>query len=491
MAFCFSFMHKKLSRTAHNFYRKPKCFLRITQKKLQASLDYALKSAYLPQEIETNVRELWESEDCFRPAEKEAYCIMQPPPNMTGVLHMGHAFQTALMNSLIRYNRMNGRDTLWQLGVDHARIATQMVVENQLRKRNTTRDELGRENFVEEVWKWKEQSGSTIVKQFHRLGASSDWSRSRFTMDEGFSEAVLKVFVNLYDEGLIYRGQRLVNWDPVLRIAVSDLEAISEEDGSLWHMRYALVLPIAGRDIQIVADEIVDPEFGTGCVKITPTHDFNDFEVSKRHNLPLTNILTEHAHLNENAPAEYQGLDRFEARKRVVKRLKEIGALEWIEAYKHKVPPGEKSSAVIEPRLTTQWYLKREQLAAPAIEAVEKGKIKFLPKNWTKTYFHWMYNIQDWCISRQLWWGHSIPASYDEAGNVYVGINEEEVRQKYGLTLGLPLRQEDDVLDTWFFAGLWPFVTLGWPEKTPELSTYYPTNVLVTGFDIIFFGWHA
>lgn len=502
------------------------------KEKLETTLKYAVKSAYEPKEIEADVGELWEAEDSFKPSgEGESYCIMQPPPNVTGVLHMGHAFQTSLMDAQIRYNRMKGRKTLWQPGVDHAGIATQMVVENQLRKKNLTREDLGRERFVDEVWKWKEQSGSTIVKQFHRLGASADWSRSRFTMDEGFSEAVLKVFVTLYDEGLIYRGQRLVNWDPVLRTAVSDLEAISEEEeGSLWHMRYALadgtgflvvattrpetlfgdtavavnpkderythmvgaklILPLSGREIPIIADEMVDPAFGTGCVKITPAHDFNDFSVSKRHDLPLINILTEDAHLNENVPVEYQGLDRFEARKRVVTQLQEQGILERIEPYKHKIPRGEKSGAVVEPRLTTQWYLKTEQLAAPAIEAVEQGKIKFVPESWSKTYFHWMNNIQDWCISRQLWWGHRIPAWYDEAGNIYVGMNEMEVRQKYHLSEEISLKQDNDVLDTWFSAGLWPFVTLGWPEKTAELSDHYPTNVLVTGFDIIFF-WVA
>lgn len=503
------------------------------KEKLEATLARAMNSAYEPKEIETDIRQFWDDQDCFKPSGKgQPYCIMQPPPNVTGVLHMGHAFQTALMDAQIRYNRMRGLDTLWQPGIDHAGIATQMVVENQLRKQNKTRDDLGREEFVDLVWKWKEQSGGTIVKQFHRLGASADWARSRFTMDDGFSEAVLKVFIALYDEGLIYRGQRLVNWDPVLRTAVSDVEAISEEeDGSLWHMRYALadgsgeylvvattrpetlfgdtavavnpnddrytsligkklILPIAGREIPIIADGMVDPKFGTGCVKITPAHDFNDFAVSKRHNLPFINILTADAHLNENAPIAYQGLDRFEARKQVVDELQKIGALDRIQAHKLKIPRGEKSGAVIEPRLTTQWFLKTEELAKPAIEAVEQGKIKFVPENWKKTYFHWMHNIQDWCISRQLWWGHRIPAWYDDEENIYVGSNEAEVRQKYGLSENIHLRQDEDVLDTWFSAGLWPFVTLGWPEKTPELNSYFPTNVLVTGFDIIFF-WVA
>ncbi len=487
-----------------------------------------------PKNIEAKWYPEWESKGYFKPQPSrtgEHYCIVIPPPNVTGSLHMGHAFQDTIMDILIRYHRMKGDETLWQPGTDHAGIATQMVVERLLeREEGKSRHDLGREKFLERVWQWKEESGNTITRQLRRMGASLDWSRERFTMDEGLSNAVREVFVRLYEEGLIYRGKRLVNWDPVLHTAISDLEVISEEEnGHLWHFRYPLAdgsghlvvattrpetmlgdqavavhpederykhligktvrLPLVDREIPIIADDYVDPEFGTGCVKITPAHDFNDYEIGQRHNLPLLNIFTIDAAINDNAPDAYRGLDRFEARKRIVADMEKLGLLEKIEDHKLMVPRGDRSGAVIEPYLTDQWYVAVESLAKPAIEAVEKGDIEFVPKNWENTYFEWMRNIQDWCISRQLWWGHRIPAWYDEAGNVYVGRSEEEVREKYNLG-DTPLKQDEDVLDTWFSSALWTFSTLGWPEKTPELEKFHPTNVLVTGFDIIFF-WVA
>jgi len=455
---------------------------------------------------------------------------MIPPPNVTGTLHMGHAFQDTIMDALTRYQRMKGRNTLWQPGTDHAGIATQMVVERQLEAEDKTRHDLGREKFVERVWDWKEESGGGITRQLRRMGTSPDWSRERFTMDEGLSDAVKEVFVRLYEEDLLYRGKRLVNWDPVLHTAVSDLEVVSEEEsGHLWHMRYPLadgsdhlvvattrpetmlgdsavavnpederykhlvgktiLLPLVGREIPIVADEYVDMEFGTGCVKITPAHDFNDYEMGLRHDLPQINILTPDACINENAPEKYRGMDRYEARDLIVHDLKEQGLLEEIEEHTHKVPRGDRSGTVIEPLLTDQWFVRAKPLAEPAIEAVKSGKIRFIPGNWDKTYFNWMEDIQDWCISRQIWWGHRIPAWYDENGNVYVGRSEQAVREKHDLG-DTALTQDEDVLDTWFSSALWPFSTLGWPEKTPELATFYPTSVLVTGFDIIFF-WVA
>ncbi len=486
-----------------------------------------------PKAIESKWYPEWEARGYFKPQPSRTgkhYCIVIPPPNVTGSLHMGHAFQDTIMDILIRYHRMKGDETLWQPGTDHAGIATQMVVERLLEREGKSRHDLGREKFLERVWQWKEESGSTITRQLRRMGASLDWSRERFTMDEGLSNAVKEVFVRLYEEGLIYRGKRLVNWDPVLHTAISDLEVISEEEnGHLWHFRYPLTdgsghlvvattrpetmlgdqavavhpederyrhligktvtLPLVGREIPIIADDYVDPEFGTGCVKITPAHDFNDYEIGQRHGLPLLNIFTVDAAINDNAPEAYRGLDRFEARKRIVADMEAAGLLEKIEDHKLMVPRGDRSGAVIEPYLTDQWYVAIESLAKPAIEAVEKGEIEFVPKNWENTYFEWMRNIQDWCISRQLWWGHRIPAWYDEAGNVYVGRSEEEVREKYNLG-DTPLRQDEDVLDTWFSSALWTFSTLGWPEKTPELEKFHPTNVLVTGFDIIFF-WVA
>ena len=491
-----------------------------------------METKYDPQQIEQRWYQTWEKNNYFSPSgQGKSYCIMIPPPNVTGSLHMGHAFQDTIMDALTRYHRMRGYNTLWQAGTDHAGIATQMVVERQLKQENLTRHDLGRDAFIKKVWEWKSHSGGTITRQLRRMGASLDWSRERFTMDEGLSEAVHEVFVRLYDEGLIYRGKRLVNWDPVLHTAVSDLEVISEEEnGHLWHMRYPLAsgeghlvvattrpetmlgdtavavhpdderyqhligktvkLPLTDREIPVIADEYVDKEFGTGCVKITPAHDFNDYEVGSRHGLEQINIFTVDACINDNAPEAYRGLDRYEARKRIVDDLKAQNLLEKIEDHKLMVPRGDRTNAVIEPFLTDQWYVKIEPLAKPAIAAVESGEIQFVPDNWKNTYYDWMRNIQDWCISRQIWWGHRIPAWYDEAGNIYVARNEQEARSKYQLSNDLPLRQDDDVLDTWFSSALWPFSTLGWPEQTEALKTFYPTNVLVTGFDIIFF-WVA
>ena len=487
-----------------------------------------------PKTIETKWYQTWENKGYFKPqshATKSPYSIAIPPPNVTGSLHMGHAFQDTIMDTLIRYHRMQGHQTLWQPGTDHAGIATQMVVERQLAAQGLSRHDLGREKFIEKIWQWKNQSGGTITQQLRRMGCSLDWSRERFTMDEGLSNAVKEVFVQLYEEGLIYRGKRLVNWDPVLHTAVSDLEVISEEEmGSLWHMRYpltdgsgylivattrpetlfgdqavavhpederyqaligkTLTLPLVGREIPIIADDYVDPEFGTGCVKITPAHDFNDYEMGKRHQLPMLNVMTPDAAMNDKVPEKYQGLDRFEAREAVIQDLKAQDLLEKIEPHKLMVPRGDRTHAVIEPLLTDQWYVAVQELAQPAIEAVQKGDIEFVPKNWENTYFEWMNNIQDWCISRQIWWGHRIPAWYDPQGNVYVGRNEDEVRQKHQLSTEIPLKQDEDVLDTWFSSALWTFSTLGWPEETEALRKFHPTSVLVTGFDIIFF-WVA
>ncbi len=486
---------------------------------------------YDPQDSESRLYRAWEQAGYFRTsANGPAYCIMIPPPNVTGSLHMGHAFQDTLMDALTRYHRMRGDHTLWQAGTDHAGIATQMVVERQLEAEGKTRHDLGRDKFIERVWEWKVHSGGTITRQLQRLGASLDWSRERFTLDEGLSHAVTEVFVRLHEEGLIYRGQRLVNWDPVLHTAVSDLEVVSEEeDGFLWHIRYPLSggqghltvattrpetmlgdtavavhpederyrhligkqveLPLTGRTLPIVADEYVDREFGSGCVKITPGHDFNDYEVGKRHQLPILNILTIDARIALPG-SPYDGLDRYAARKRVVADLEARGLLEKIQPHKLMVPRGDRSHAVVEPFLTDQWYVKVGPLAAAAIRAVEDGHIRFVPDHWTKTYYEWMRNIQDWCISRQIWWGHRIPAWYDDRGNIYVARTEAEARTKFKLGPNSALTQDEDVLDTWFSSALWPFSTLGWPEQTPELKTFYPTSVLVTGFDIIFF-WVA
>jgi valyl-tRNA synthetase len=508
-----------------------------------------MDKTYQPHQIEKRWYETWEKEGWFTPSGTgDPFCIMIPPPNVTGSLHMGHAFQDTIMDTLTRYHRMNGHNSLWQAGTDHAGIATQMVVERIINAEGKTRHDLGRDAFIDKVWEWKAESGGTITRQLRRMGASLDWANERFTMDEGLSDAVKEVFVRLYEEGLIYRGKRLVNWDPVLHTAVSDLEVISqEEQGHMWHMRYPLAdgegqlivattrpetmlgdaavavhpgderyqhligqmikLPLTERLIPIIADDYVDPEFGTGCVKITPAHDFNDYLVWTRHrdesaimNLPnggLMNVFSIDAAIlgddtaaELNIPKAYFGLDRYDARKLIVAALEQTGLMEKIEPHKLMVPRGDRSGAVIEPFLTDQWYVKVEPLAKPAIEAVETGAIKFVPDNWKNTYYEWMRNIEDWCISRQIWWGHRIPAWYDDNGGVYVGRDEAEIRQKHQLDDSIILRQDEDVLDTWFSSALWPFSTLGWPEQTDRLKTFYPTSVLVTGFDIIFF-WVA
>ena len=491
-----------------------------------------MDKTYDPSLIEQKWYRTWEEKGYFSPSGSgPPYCIMIPPPNVTGTLHMGHAFQDTIMDALTRYQRMRAHDTLWQPGSDHAGIATQMVVERQLNAEGLTRQDIGREAFIERVWKWKAVSGGAISQQLRRMGASVDWPHERFTMDEGLSAAVIETFVQLYDEGLIYRGSRLVNWDPVLRTAISDLEVISdEEDGFLWHIRYPLAdgsaslrvattrpetmlgdtavavhpaderyrafigrevdLPLVHRRIPVIADESVDPAFGSGCVKITPAHDFNDYQMGERHALERVNIFTPDARINDVAPARYRGLDRFAARERIVADLEARELIEKIEPHRHVVPRGDRSHSIIEPYLTDQWFVRAAPLAAPAIEAVEAGDIRFVPEHWSKTYFEWMRNIQDWCISRQIWWGHRIPAWYDPSGNVYVGRSESEVRDKYALPSATALRQDSDVLDTWYSSGLWPFSTLGWPNDNPRLRTFYPTSVLVTGFDIIFF-WVA
>ena len=496
-----------------------------------------MEKTYNPHAIEQRWYETWESNGYFSPKpdssarDKESYCIMIPPPNVTGSLHMGHAFQDTIMDTLTRYHRMKGDNTLWQPGTDHAGIATQMVVERIINSEGKTRHDVGRDAFIEKIWDWKEHSGNTITKQLRRMGASLDWQRERFTMDDGLSDAVKEVFVKLHEEDLIYRGKRLVNWDPVLHTAVSDLEVLSEEEnGHFWYMRYPLSdgsgelivattrpetmlgdsavavhpdderfksmigktikLPLTDREIPIIADDYVDPEFGTGCVKITPAHDFNDYEMGKRHDLPIINIFTVDAAINNDAPEKYRGMDRYVARKEIIKDLESAGLLDKIEDHRLMVPRGDRSGAVIEPYLTDQWYVKIAPLAEPAIKAVQDGDIRFVPDNWKNTYYEWMNNIEDWCISRQIWWGHRIPAWYDEDGKVYVARDEQEVRKKYQLDDSIKLKQDEDVLDTWFSSALWPFSTLGWPEKTPELDTFYPTTVLVTGFDIIFF-WVA
>ncbi|WP_370155452.1 valine--tRNA ligase [Ferrovibrio sp.] len=495
-----------------------------------------LDKTYSPQDVEARLYKAWEEGGCFRQGVKSGrpYTIALPPPNVTGSLHMGHALNHTLQDILIRWQRMRGRDALWQPGTDHAGIATQMVVERQLAEKQQNRHDMGREKFVERVWQWKAESGGMITGQQRRLGESCDWSRERFTMDDGLSHAVRKVFVELYREGLIYKDQRLVNWDPKLLTAISDLEVEQHEVKShLWYFRYPVegmadtfitvattrpetmlgdtgiavhpederyqalvgkyaILPIVGRRIRIVADEYSDPEKGSGAVKITPAHDFNDFEVGKRHSLEMINIFDRHAHLNENVPEKYRGMERFAARKAIVAEMEELGLVEKIEPNRHMVPHGDRSQVVIEPWLTEQWYVNAAVLAKPAIEAVEKGDIQFVPKNWEKTYFDWMRNIQPWCISRQLWWGHQIPAWYGPDGRVFVAYDEAEAQAEAAKHYGkaVDLTRDEDVLDTWFSSALWPFSTLGWPEQTPVLGSHYPTDVLVTGFDIIFF-WVA
>jgi len=491
-----------------------------------------MEKSYQPDAIEGRWYQLWEEKGYFSPNQTgQSYSIMLPPPNVTGNLHMGHAFQDTIMDVLSRFHRMQGNSVLWQPGMDHAGIATQMVVERQLTEDGVSRHDIGRDKFVESVWDWKKESGGQIAKQMRRLGASVDWEHDRFTMDEDLSRAVTRVFVELYHENLIYRGKRLVNWDPVLHTALSDLEVISgEENGHLWHIRYPRVdgkgyivvattrpetmlgdtavavnpedprytdlhgieleLPLTGRRIPVITDSYVDIEFGSGCVKITPAHDFNDYEMGKRHQLPVINVLNDDASINDDAPQAYRGLDRFIARKQIVADLEAAGLMEKIEPHVLMVPHGDRSGAVVEPYLTDQWYVKIAPLAKPAIEAVENGDIRFVPENWSKTYFDWMHRIEDWCISRQLWWGHRIPAWYGPDGSIHVGYDEADARQRSGLGDDIPLIQDEDVLDTWFSSALWPFSTLGWPDKTPRLDKYYPTNVLVTGFDIIFF-WVA
>ena len=513
-----------------------------------------MDKTYQPHAIETALYQNWEANNYFAPqGSGEPYTIMIPPPNVTGSLHMGHGFNNSIMDALIRFRRMQGRNTLWQPGTDHAGIATQMVVERQLAADGIGRHDLGREKFLEKVWEWKEQSGGTITRQIRRLGSSVDWSRERFTMDDGLSESVKEAFVRLHKDGLIYRGKRLVNWDTKFHTAISDLEVENhDEKGSLWNLRYPLAdgnqtadgkdylivattrpetmlgdsavavhpederfkaligtfveLPLVGRRIPIIADDYCDPEFGTGCVKITPAHDFNDYEVGKRHNLPLLNIFDKNAavlaqvqafnidgsvnsEIDGSLPAQFAGLDRFEARKQIVAAFEAAGLLEGIEPHALKVPKGDRSGTIIEPWLTDQWYVSTKPLAEKAIAVVESGEIQFVPKQYENMYFSWMRDIQDWCISRQLWWGHRIPAWYDDAGNVYVGRDEAEVRAAHNLG-DANLRQDEDVLDTWFSSGLWTFSTLGWPQQTEELKTFHPTDVLVTGFDIIFF-WVA
>lgn len=514
-----------------------------------------MDKTYQPHAIESRWYAEWEANNYFAPqGQGTPYTIMIPPPNVTGSLHMGHGFNNAIMDALIRWRRMQGHNTLWQPGTDHAGIATQMVVERQLAAQNISRHDLGREKFLEKVWEWKEQSGGTITRQIRRLGSSVDWSRERFTMDDGLSEAVKEAFVRLYEDGLIYRGKRLVNWDTKLHTAISDLEVENhDEKGHLWHLRYPLaegaktaegqsylvvattrpetmlgdaavavhpederykdligqyvLLPLVNRLIPIIGDEYVDREFGTGCVKITPAHDFNDYEVGKRHNLPLINIFDKDAavlakaqvfnldgSLNEaldaSLPDGYAHMNRADARKSIVAEFEAMGLLEKIDDHALKVPRGDRSGTIIEPWLTDQWYVSTKPLADRAIAVVESGEVQFVPKQYENMYFSWMRDIQDWCISRQLWWGHRIPAWYDEAGNVYVGRDETEVRTKYNIRNDEALRQDEDVLDTWFSSGLWTFSTLGWPQQTPELETFHPTDVLVTGFDIIFF-WVA
>ncbi|HDL8284638.1 TPA: valine--tRNA ligase [Yersinia enterocolitica] len=518
----------------------------------------SLDKTYSPQEIEQPLYEHWEKQGYFKPngdTSKESYCIMIPPPNVTGSLHMGHAFQQTIMDTLIRYQRMQGKNTLWQAGTDHAGIATQMVVERKIAaEEGKTRHDYGRDAFIDKIWQWKGESGGTITRQMRRLGNSVDWERERFTMDDGLSNAVKEVFVRLHKEDLIYRGKRLVNWDPKLRTAISDLEVENRESkGSMWHLRYPLadgaqtadgkdylvvattrpetvlgdtgvavnpedprykdligkevILPLVGRRIPILGDEHADMEKGTGCVKITPAHDFNDYEVGKRHALPMINILTFDGDIRSEAevfdtngeatdacsgaiPQQFQGLERFAARKAVVAEFDKLGLLEEVKAHDLTVPYGDRGGVVIEPMLTDQWYVRTAPLAKVAIEAVENGEIQFVPKQYENMYYSWMRDIQDWCISRQLWWGHRIPAWYDEQGKVYVGRDEAEVRRENNLGADVALRQDEDVLDTWFSSGLWTFSTLGWPEQTEALKTFHPTSVVVSGFDIIFF-WIA
>ena len=489
-----------------------------------------MEKIYNPRQIEDYWHVQWETMGHFKPSGKgDSFCIMIPPPNVTGSLHMGHGFENTLIDCVTRYHRAMGKNTLWQVGTDHAGIATQMVVERQLLANNTTRHDLGRDAFIDAIWDWKDQSGGMITKQIRRLGASVDWSREKFTMDASLSHAVTNCFVKLYEDDLVYRGERLVNWDPKLETAISDLEVINKESkGSLWHMRYPLTddpthylivattrpetlfgdtavavhpedkryahligqkvtLPLCNREIPIIGDDHVSMDFGSGCVKITPAHDFNDYDMGKRHNLPIINILTRTACLNDNVPEAFRGLTREAAREQVIEALETLEYIDKIEPHTLQLPIGDRSGVVIEPYLTKQWFVRCKPLAEPAIDAVRSGKVTFYPKNNENTYFHWLENIQDWCISRQLWWGHQIPAWYDDQGKVYVGIDEDSVRATHKLGPEITLTQDDDVLDTWFSSALWPFTTLGWPEKTPDLDTFFPTQTLITGHDLIFF----
>ena len=491
-----------------------------------------MDAKYSPKEIESKIYEKWLDNNCFSPKDlKSNYSIVLPPPNVTGTLHMGHAFQHTIIDILIRYNRMLGKSVLWQPGTDHAGIATQLVVENNLAKENITRNDIGRDKLVEEIWKWKEESGNTIIQQTKRLGSSADWSRNRFTMDEGLSKAVRKVFIDLYEEKLIYKGTRLINWDIKLQTAISDLEVSNvERDGFLYYLQYKVknkdehivvattrpetlfgdvaicinpnderfnhlinekaVIPLINREIPIIEDETIDVTFGTGCVKITPAHDFNDFNLGKKYNLDSINILNKDGTFNNNVDSEFVGQNIHESRERIVKKLKSLGIIKKIDEYKTTVPIGERSGEIIEPLITSQWFMNMDELAKPAIRAIENSTTKIIPKNWEKIYFNWLNNIEDWCLSRQIWWGHRIPAWYDSNDNIYVGEDESEVRQKYSISDDTVLSQDNDVLDTWFSSALWPFSTMGWPKDTNELGKYYPTSVLVTGFDIIFF-WVA
>ncbi|MBY8966759.1 valine--tRNA ligase [Algiphilus sp. NNCM1] len=491
-----------------------------------------MDKAFEPRALEAKWRAYWEDNGLYAPrGEGTPHTIVIPPPNVTGTLHMGHAFQHSIMDAITRYQRMRGRDALWLPGTDHAGIATQMVVERRLESEGQSRHDLGREAFLKAVWEWKANSGGTITHQIRRMGNSVDWSRERFTMDETCSRAVTEAFVRLYEEDLIYRGTRLVNWDPVLQTAISDLEVESrEEKGHLWHFRYPLAdgsghltvattrpetmlgdtavavhpedarfqhligrelrLPLTDRIIPIIADDYVDAEFGSGCVKITPAHDFNDYAMGVRHGLPQINILTPDARISDQAPAAYVGLDRLAARERVVADMEALGLLERIDDHTLMVPHGDRTDAVVEPYLTEQWFVRTQPLAERALAAVEDGRMRFVPGNWINTYRHWLNNIEDWCISRQIWWGHRVPAWYTEDGRVLVGRDEEEARRKAGLDASTPLRRDTDVFDTWFSSALWPFSTMGWPEQTTDLQRHYPGDVLVTGFDIIFF-WVA
>lgn len=491
-----------------------------------------MQKTYEPKALETKLYQFWEQSGFFKPSgQGKPYCIMLPPPNVTGTLHMGHGFQVTLMDALIRYHRMRGFNTFWQAGTDHAGIATQMVVERQLLQKNISRHDLGREKFLEKVWDWKHLSDRNIKDQLRRMGASMDWDQSCFSLDHGICEAVKTVFESLYDQDLIYRGQTLVNWDPALGSAISDLEVVNQvSQGKLWHLKYPVknsdevivvattrpetmlgdsavavhpddpryqhligkkvLLPLTQREIPIIADTYVDQAFGSGCVKITPAHDFNDYEIGKRHDLAFINIFTPDAHLNQNVPTKYQGMERFAARKAILDDLANLNCIEKIENHELSVPYGDRSGVILEPYLTDQWFVKSKPLAEIALKAVAEGKIEFVPENWKKTYDLWLEDIHDWCISRQLWWGHRIPAWYDANGKVYVGKDEAAVRKKYQLAENILLNPDEDVLDTWFSSALWPFATLGWPEPSTNFKTFYPTSVLVTGFDIIFF-WVA